>query len=79
MLKKLFPDNITTAYNTLILTGGIGLGKSLVAVLALLYLLYRLLCLKDPYNFYGMQPIDKITISLVIFPFFVTVTLISLE
>lgn len=65
MLKKLFPDNITTAYNTLILTGGIGLGKSLVAVLALLYLLYRLLCLKDPYNFYGMQPIDKITISLI--------------
>ena len=64
-LKKLFPDNLTTAYNTLILTGGIGLGKSLVAVLALLYLLYRLLCLKDPYNFYGMQPIDKITISLI--------------
>ena len=65
MLKKLFPDNLTTAYNTLILTGGIGLGKSLVAVLALIYLLYRLLCLKDPYNFYGMQPIDKITISLI--------------
>ena len=65
MLKKLFPDNLTTAYNTLILTGGIGLGKSLVADLALLYLLYRLLCLKDPYNFYGMQPIDKITISLI--------------
>ena len=65
MLKKLFPTNLTTAYNTLILTGGIGLGKSLVAVLAMLYLLYRLLCLKDPYSFYGMQPIDKITVSLI--------------
>lgn len=64
MLKKLFPDNLTTAYNTLVLTGAIGLGKSLVGVLALLYLLYRVLCLKDPYAYYGMQPIDKISISL---------------
>ena len=30
----------------------------------MLYLLYRLLCLKDPYLFYGLQPIDKISISL---------------
>ena len=64
MLKKLFPDNLTTAYNTLILTGAIGLGKTLVGDLALLYLLYRVLCLKDPYAYYGMQPIDKISISL---------------
>ena len=64
-LKKLFPSNTETAYNTLVLTGGIGLGKSFFAVLALLYMLHRLLCLKDPYNFYGMQPIDKITISLI--------------
>ena len=28
MLHKLFPDNQTTAYNTLILTGSIGLGKA---------------------------------------------------
>lgn len=27
-------------------------------------MLYRLLCLKDPYLYYGMQPIDKLTISL---------------
>ncbi|MBO7078324.1 MAG: hypothetical protein J6W64_00750 [Bacilli bacterium] len=26
-------------------------------------MLYRLLCLKDPYLYYGMQPIDKISIS----------------
>ena len=65
MLKDLFPDNITTRYNTLILTGAIGLGKSFVAVLAMLYLLYRMLCLKDPYTHYGLQPIDKITFSLI--------------
>lgn len=62
-LKDIFPDNLTTKYNTLIFTGAIGLGKSTVAVICLLYLLYRLLCLKDPYLFYGLQPIDKITVS----------------
>lgn len=64
MLKDLFPDNITTKYNTLILTGSIGLGKSFIAVVCLLYLLYRMLCLRDPYSYYGMQPIDKITFSM---------------
>lgn len=63
-LHKLFPDNLTTNYNTLILTGSIGLGKTQCAVLAMLYLLYRMLCLKDPYGYYGMMPIDKITFSL---------------
>ena len=65
MLKKLFPDNLETKYNTLILTGAIGLGKSMCAVLCMLYLLYRMLCLKDPYLYYGLQPIDKITFSLI--------------
>lgn len=63
-LKDIFPTNITTKYNTIIFTGAIGLGKSTIAVICLLYMLYRLLCLKDPYLYYGMQPIDKITISL---------------
>lgn len=62
-LKKLFPDNITTAYRTLVLSGAIGLGKTLVSVLCILYQLYRMLCLKDPYLHYGLQPIDKITFS----------------
>lgn len=64
-LKKIFPTNVDTSYNTLILTGGIGLGKSFIAVLCLLYLLYRMLCLKDPYTYYGLQPIDKITFSFI--------------
>lgn len=65
VLKKLFPTNIDTAYNTLILTGGVGLGKSLMAVLCILYMLYRMLCLKNPYTHYGLQPIDKITFSFI--------------
>lgn len=63
-MKKIFPTNTTTAYNTLILTGAIGIGKSFFADLCLLYQLHRLLCLKDPYLHYGLQPIDKITVSL---------------
>lgn len=46
------------------MTGSIGIGKSTFAVICLLYMLYRLLCMKDPYLYYGMQPIDKISISL---------------
>ena len=63
-LKDIFPTNIDTKYNTIILTGAIGLGKSTIAVICMLYLLYRLLCLKDPYLYYGLQPIDKISISM---------------
>ena len=62
-LKEIFPTPTTTRYNTIIFTGAIGLGKSTIAVICLLYLLYRLLCLKDPYLHYGLQPIDKISIS----------------
>lgn len=64
-LKKIFPNPLKpAAYNTLALTGAIGLGKSFEAVLVGLYELYRMLCLKDPYLYYGLQPIDKITFAL---------------
>ncbi len=46
------------------MTGAIGLGKTEVAVLAMSYLLYRMLCLKDPYAYYGMMPNDKISFSM---------------
>ena len=64
VLKDIFPDNVSTRYNTIVLTGSIGLGKSFIAVLCQLYLLYRMMCLKDPYQFYSLQPIDKITFSM---------------
>lgn len=64
-LKKIFPDPLQPAqYNTLALTGAIGLGKSFMAVLCALYELYRMLCLKDPYIHYGLQPIDKISFAI---------------
>lgn len=63
VLKDIFPTNIDTQYNTLALTGSIGIGKSFIAVLCVLYQLYRMMCLKDPYLHYGLQPIDKITFA----------------
>lgn len=63
-LEEIFKNGPTPTVNTLVLTGAIGLGKSTIAVICLLYMLYGLLCLKDPYLYYGLQPIDKISISL---------------
>lgn len=63
-LKEIFPDPLKPCIcNTLALTGSIGIGKSLMGVLTGLYELYRMMCLKDPYIYYGLQPIDKITFA----------------
>ena len=64
LLKKIFPDPLKPAkYNTLALTGSIGIGKSFVAVLIGLYELYRVMCLKDPYVYYGIQNIDTLSFA----------------
>lgn len=63
VLRKIFPNNVDTNYNTAVFTGAIGLGKSTIAVIGLLYQLYRMMCLKDPYAFYGIQEIDTITFA----------------
>lgn len=62
-LKKIFPTNLDTNYNTAVFTGAIGLGKSTIAVIAVLYQLYRMMCLKNPYLHYGLQDIDLITFA----------------
>jgi len=64
-LKKMFPTNTTCRFNTLVLTGGIGLGKSFMAVICMLYMLYRTMCLKDPNLHYGLQPMDEIWFSMI--------------
>ncbi len=64
LLKEIFPDPLQPAkYNTLALTGSIGIGKSTEAVIIGCYELYRMLCLKNPYIYYGLQPIDMITFA----------------
>lgn len=66
LLKKIYPDPLQPAkYNTLALTGAIGIGKSTEAVIIGLYELYRILCLKDPYVYYGIMNIDTISFAVV--------------
>lgn len=63
VLLDIFPDPFTVNYTTAIFTGGIGLGKSTIADIGNAYQLYKVLCLKDPYAYYGLQKIDTISIA----------------
>ena len=61
VLKKLFPTNIDTAFNTLLESGARGIGKSEVACGAVgPYLMYRVMCMKNPLDFYRLKPTEKI-------------------
>lgn len=62
-LKELFPDNIITNFNTFIESGARGLGKSEVAVTCGLYLMHRLMCLKDPYLYLNLKPTEKVAFA----------------
>lgn len=53
-LKKIFPHE--TPVNTVGLMWGIGAGKSFLVSVALAYLVYRTLCLRDPAKYYGLAP-----------------------
>ena len=60
-LKILFPDPYTTSVNNYIESGARGLGKSEIAVGACCaYIMYRVMCLKDPIQYYSLKATDKI-------------------
>lgn len=52
-LHQVFHDNPDYAFE-IALTGAIGIGKSSIAAIALMYYLYRVLCLKNPQKFFGL-------------------------
>lgn len=60
-------------YEEVVLTGAIGVGKTRTAVVCLCYLLYRLMCLKNPQEYFRFNEGDKITI------FFLNITLTLAE
>ena len=60
-LKKLFPNNIDTNYDTLLESGARGIGKSEIACGVVgAYLMYRVLCLKNPLEYFHLKPTEKI-------------------
>ena len=62
-LQELFPDNISTSVNNFILSGARGLGKSEIAVTVMAYLMYRVMCLKNPLEYFGLKPTERIAFS----------------
>lgn len=59
-LSDMFSDNTKT---TVVLTGSTGTGKSSVGLYALLYIQYRLMILRDPWKFFGLNYSGKMSIS----------------
>lgn len=52
-LRQVYHENPDHAFE-ICLTGAIGIGKSSIAAIALMYQLYKVLCLKDPQKYYGL-------------------------
>lgn len=59
-LKELFPTSFDTIVNNLIESGARGLGKSEIAVTVCLYIMYRVMCLKDPLEFFHIKKTEKL-------------------
>lgn len=62
-LVKIFPDNLSINANYGIFGGSRGRGKSEVCVLILTYLLHRVMCMKDPIEFYHLKPTEKLVFA----------------
>ena len=63
-LKELFPTNTDVSVNNFIESGARGLGKSEIACLCCAYLMYRVMCMKNPLEFYHLKPTEKICFAL---------------
>jgi len=69
--REIFDPSL--GYEEIVLTGAIGVGKTRTAVISLCYLLYKLMCLKNPQEYFKFNEGDKITI------FFLNITLALAE
>lgn len=60
-LREIF-SNGDTSFTEIVFSGAIGIGKTAIAVYAISYLLYRLMCLKRPQRYFGFADSDDIAI-----------------
>ena len=65
--KEIFNESL--GYEEIVLTGAIGVGKTRTAVVCLAYILYKIMCLKNPQEYFRFNEGDEITI------FFLNITL----
>jgi hypothetical protein len=63
VLKKLFPDPYSISYNNFIESGARGIGKSEIAVTCALYMMYRVMCLRNPLEFFNLKPTEKLAFA----------------
>lgn len=63
VLLEIFPDNVTTNFNNAIFSGARGIGKSEIAIVCALYIMYRLMCLKDPHQYLNLKPTEKVAFA----------------
>lgn len=63
-LKRVYPHPTLTMYNEIALSCATGSGKTAVATLSLVYEVYKLLCLKDPHDYYKLANNDKFSFSM---------------
>lgn len=54
------PIRLGTTYKEVILTGGLGCGKTYLAVLGILYSIYLLSCFRNPHAIFGLDPASEI-------------------
>lgn len=64
LLQKVYPSPFYTPYSEVILSCAIGVGKSTVTTVSMLYELYKMLCLKNPSSFYGLMVTDTIVMAI---------------
>lgn len=53
-LKDIYPNPFTSPYEEVCITGAIGIGKTTVAIIGLLYDMYRLLITKNPHSKFNL-------------------------
>jgi len=55
-LERIYPNAVYSPYYEMLVSLPIGSGKTLSALTSLAYEIYRMLCLKDPQDYYNEQP-----------------------
>lgn len=58
--RREVPKIFRSGSSEVALSGSIGVGKTTVAVISMIYHLYRTMCMRDPQSFFGLAPGTKI-------------------